>query len=68
MNGHQLPGYTLESKVSLCDLVVVTPSIHKQVQSVTYLQFNRQPLRWSLVENHPALWVLNLLPLKQFLR
>ena len=68
MNGYQLPGYTLESKVSLCDLVVVTPSIHKQVQSVTYLQFNRHPLRWSLVENQPALWVLNLLPLKQFLR
>jgi hypothetical protein len=35
MNGYQLLGYTLESKVSLCDLVVVTPSIHKQVQSVT---------------------------------
>jgi hypothetical protein len=38
MNGHQLPCYTLESKVPLCDLVVVTPSIHKQVRSVTYLQ------------------------------
>jgi hypothetical protein len=37
-NGHQLPGYTLASKLSLCDLIAPTPSIRKQVQLVTYLQ------------------------------
>ena len=31
-------GHQVTLKVSLCDLVVVTPSIHKQVQPVTYLQ------------------------------
>ena len=37
-NSHHLPGYTLASKLSLCDLVEPTPSIHIQVQLVTYLQ------------------------------
>ena len=37
-NGRHLLGYILASKLSLCDLVVPSPSIRIQVLLVTYLE------------------------------
>jgi hypothetical protein len=42
-NSHYLPGYILASKLSSCDLVAPTPSIHIQVLLITYLQATKIP-------------------------
>jgi hypothetical protein len=51
-------GHQVTLKVSLCDLVVVTPSIHKQVQPVTYLQaieiLECKTIRYEQIAKHMA--------------